>query len=338
MSRENLIGKQTRKVAKELWTTGALDEAEAISATSADVKYVWEVNRQQFLPILGRAYWFTGDTRYAQHAVALIDDWITKNPVGLGVNWCSHLEVAMRAIAWIWTMPYLLALPGLSEAFIGRWLESIEAHFHHLCRNLSVFTDPTNHLIGEAAALWMLCVCFPALPGANKESKRALLILTREVERQIAPDGVNCEQATSYHRFVLDFYLQILVLARRNGIALSPAVPKQIESMIEFVAAMAGSDGAVPMIGDSDDARGMPFLELVGWDFKDTLSTGAVLFKRERWKRSAGDLAEVSVWLIGAEAIDEYKAMPSTARSQTSIDFPLWRLLFLREYRLNGQR
>ena len=307
---------------KRCWTAGILDEAEAISVESADVKYVWEINRHQFLPILGRAYWLTGDTCFAQQAVALIDDWIANNPVGLGVNWCSHLEVAMRAISWMWSMPYLLALPGLSEAFLGRWLDSLECHYHHLRRNLSVFTDPTNHLIGEATALWMLCVCFPDLPDAAKEKQRSLLILSREVERQIAPDGVNYEQATSYHRFVLDFYLQILVLARRNEIDLSPAIAKRVELMVEFVAAMAGSHGIAPMIGDSDDARGLPFLELVGWDFRDTLSTGAVLFERQVWKKSAGHLAEVSIWLIGANAIDRFNALSCDDNHKNPSSFP----------------
>lgn len=304
------------------WTTGVLDEAEAIGVTSADVKYVWEINRQQFLPILGRAYWFTGDIRYAHQAIALIDDWIAKNPSGLGVNWCSHLEVAMRAISWMWTMPYLLALPGLNETFLGRWLDSIESHFHHLRQNLSVFTDPTNHLIGETTALWMLCVCFPDLPDAGQEKQKTLLILNREVERQIASDGVNREQATSYHRFVLDFYLQILVLAKRNKIALSPAISKQVESMIEFVASMAGSNGVVPMIGDSDDARGLPFLELVGWDFKDTLSISAVLFRKKGWHRSARHLAEVSIWLLGADAVDQYDALSDDEDHKSRSVFP----------------
>lgn len=304
------------------WTTGILDEIEAIEASTADVKYVWEVNRHQFLPILGRAYWLTGDERYAHQAVALIDDWIAKNPVGLGVNWCSHLEVAMRAISWLWTMPFLLALPGLSKTFLARWVESIASHYYHLRRNLSIYTDPTNHLIGEATALWMLCICFPALPGAAKEQQRALLILTREVERQIASDGVNKEQATSYHRFVLDFFLQVLVLAQRNGIRLSPTISRQIASMIEFVAALAGDHGTAPMIGDSDDARGLPFLELVGWNFKDTLSTGAVLFQRGDWKQTAGPIAEVSVWLLGPNAIDRYERLPCVDKPKSISAFP----------------
>jgi Heparinase II/III-like protein/Heparinase II/III N-terminus len=319
------------KSGKRCWTTGTLDEAEAINCKTADVKYVWEFNRHQFLPILGRAYWLSGEERYAQQAVGLIDDWIKNNPVGLGVNWCSHLEVAMRSISWLWTMPFLLALPNLDESFLQRWLASIESHYHHLRRNLSVYTDPTNHLIGEATALWMLCVCFPSLPNSQKEATRALYILTREVERQIGPDGVNREQATSYHRFVLDFYLQILVMATRNKIALSSRISKQIELMIEFAHALAGETGQAPMIGDSDDARGVPFLELVGWDFRDTLSTGAVLYSRGEWKKSAGALAEVSIWLLGTKAIDQFNSLQAAKDDKAHAAFPDGGCYFLRE-------
>ncbi len=310
------------KSGKRCWTTGVLDEADAISCKTADVKFVWEFNRHQFLPILGRAYWLSGEERYARQAVALIDDWISNNPVGQGVNWCSHLEVAMRSISWLWTMPLLLVLPKLDEAFLNRWLSSLEAHYHHLRRNLSIYTDPTNHLIGEATALWMLCVCFPSLPDSEKEARRALLILTREAEHQFIPDGVNCEQATSYHRFVLDFYLQILVLAKRNEITLSSTVSRQVEAMIEFVDALAGESGIAPMIGDSDDARGMPFLELVGWNFRDTLSTGAILFERGEWKASAGSLAEPSIWLLGANAPAKFESLQQVCKERRDAIFP----------------
>ncbi len=318
------------KSGKRCWTTGVLDEADAISCKTADVKFVWEFNRHQFLPILGRAYWLSGEERYAHQAVALIDDWIKNNPVGLGVNWCSHLEVAMRSISWLWTMPLILALPNLDEAFLNRWLSSIEAHYHHLRRNLSIYTDPTNHLIGEATALWMLCLCFPSLPEAERDAQRALLILTREVKRQITPDGVNCEQATNYHRFVLDFYLQILILAKRNEITLTSMVSRQVEAMIEFVDALAGESGIAPMIGDSDDARGMPFLELVGWNFRDTLSTGSILFERGKWKAWAGSLAEASIWLLGANAPAKFESLQQVYKEKRNAIFPHGGYYFLR--------
>jgi hypothetical protein len=320
---------------RRCWPVGPMDEADATGVVGADVKYVWEVNRHQFLVTLGRAFWVTQEPRYARQAVALIDDWIAKNPVGCGVNWCSHLEVAMRAISWLWAMPFLLAWQDLDEVFLRRWLASLGRHHDHLAHNLSVFTDPTNHLIGEAFALWMLSICLPYLPRAQEREELATRILVREVERQVAADGVNREQATSYHRFVLDFYLQLCILAHRNGRSLPAIVNQRLEAMLEFAAALAGSYGNAPMIGDSDDARGIPLQELTGWDFRDLLSTGALLLGRGDWKRLAGEMSEASLWLLGPKASDRYTSMPVDAASSLSKVFSSGGYCFLRSAAVN---
>lgn len=211
----------------------------------------------------------------------------------------------------MWTLPYLLTWEGLEPGLLRRWLGSLADHYHHLCRHLSVYTDPTNHLIGEAAALWMLSLVFPELPGAPEQHQRAGDILVREVERQVTPDGVNAEQATSYHRFVLDFYLQVYILAQRAGEEklVEGRLSERLEAMLAFASALAGAHGVAPMIGDSDDARGVPFLEGVGWDFRDVLSTGSVLFGRADWKRQSGSLSEIAVWLLGATAFERDEAL-----------------------------
>lgn len=288
------------------WPHCAMDEASAISSEDADVKYVWEINRQQYLTLLGRAFWHTGDTRFARDAVALIDDWIAANPFGQGVNWCSHLEVSMRAMSWLWTMPHLLAWPGLDDRFLERWLGSLADHHRHLASNLSIYTDPTNHLLGEATGLWMLSAVFPEFPGATAHKARAMDVLAREIGRQISSDGVNREQATSYHRFVLDFLLQILALGRRIRDPLPPVLHERARAALTFVSALVGPRGDVPMIGDSDDARGIPLPELSGWDFRDLLSTGAVLFDRADWMTQAGTVAEATIWLLGHDAVERF--------------------------------
>jgi hypothetical protein len=46
--------------------------------------------------------------------------------------------------------------------------------------------------------------------------------------------------------------------------------------------------------------------ELSGWDFRDLLSTGAVLFGRADWKAQAGTIAEATIWLLGDDAVDVF--------------------------------
>jgi len=303
------------------WSLDRIDEAAAIGVVAADVKHVWEVNRHQFLTTFGRGFWLTGDERFARLAADLIDDWIAANPVGSGVNWSSHLEVSMRAISWLWTMPFLLSWPDLSERFLERWLASLADHYDHLVANLSVYTDPTNHLLGEATGLWMLCTVFPELPASQVQRARAMDVLAREVGRQVTRDGVNMEQATSYHRFVLDFILQIVALGRRIGETLPSVFESRARGAMAFIAALIGPGGDVPMIGDSDDARGLPLTEIAGWDFRDLLSTGAVLFGRHEWKGLAGGLAEPTLWLLGDTAAEMFHRLdaPRPATSGAAI-------------------
>lgn len=282
------------------WPAGLLDEASAIDVADADVKYVWELNRHQFLPTLGRAYWLTGDHQYVRRIVDIVDDWIAANPPGSGVNWCSHLEVGVRAMSWLWTLPFVLSYDNVDEGFLARWVQSLAAHHRHLAAHLSIYTDPTNHLIGEATALWMLSVCLPDLPGAKREADRARAVLHREFTRQIHADGVNFEQASSYHRFVLDFYLQIYILAARGA---APdwcgQMATRLQAMFAFICALGGDAGQAPMIGDCDDARGMPLLELVGWDVRDSMFLGGVLFDRQDWIGKGAGRGAPSVWLLG---------------------------------------
>ncbi len=78
------------------------------------VKWVWELNRHHHLVTLSKAYFVTGDHRYAQEAVEQMISWISQNPPGLGVNWTSALELAIRLINWTWTLAFLKGAPALT--------------------------------------------------------------------------------------------------------------------------------------------------------------------------------------------------------------------------------
>ncbi len=250
-----------------------------------DTRWVWELNRHQFLFTFARAFLLTGEAVFLDRITALLEDWREKNPFGRGRNWSSALEVGLRSISWLWTLA--AALPDLEERLLRAWLRSLQEHYEYLASHLSIYSDPTNHLIGEAAALWILSVAVPTLPEARRREQRALKILTREIERQVTPDGVDREQSTGYQRFVLDFYLQVLAVARRAGRNLPPIIGERVAAMLEFLAALSGEGGEPPSVGDADGARGVPFGE-------------------------RPDLADVAVWL------DE----PALAHSSRSRVFP----------------
>ena len=86
-----------------------------------DSKVVWELNRHQWMVDLGRAYRFTGEERYAKIFVRLASEWMRANPPGVGLNWTSSLEVALRLISWCWALFLFRDSRAITEEFSGRW-------------------------------------------------------------------------------------------------------------------------------------------------------------------------------------------------------------------------
>ena len=81
-----------------------IDYRPAHDSGGRDPKIIHELNRQQHLPRLAKAYLLTGDERYASEAVAQLNSWIDQNPPGRGINWQSSLEIGIRTISWLWTI------------------------------------------------------------------------------------------------------------------------------------------------------------------------------------------------------------------------------------------
>jgi hypothetical protein len=64
---------------------------------------------------LAKAFFLTGDERYAFEAIVQIESWIQQNPCRQGINWQSSLEIGIRCISWLWTIFLLLESQCLNE-------------------------------------------------------------------------------------------------------------------------------------------------------------------------------------------------------------------------------
>jgi len=60
----------------------------------SDVKVPWELSRFQHLPLLASA-------GQVNEVGAQLESWIAANPVELGVNWTTTMDVAIRAANWV---------------------------------------------------------------------------------------------------------------------------------------------------------------------------------------------------------------------------------------------
>ncbi len=135
-------------------------------AAVGDHKFIWELNRHQHLVLLAQAYLLTKDERYSREIFREIDSWIEQNPFQRGINWTSALEVAFRALSWIWV--YHFVGSEMSDRFRRNFLTALYRHGRHLYENLSVYFSPNTHLLGEAVALHALGALFPNFKGSDR--------------------------------------------------------------------------------------------------------------------------------------------------------------------------
>ncbi len=287
-----------------------------------DVKYVWELNRHHHFAVLGKAYWLTGEEEYATEVLAQCESWIEQNPYLWGIHWTSALEVGMRALSWLWAYVFCLPASSLTPQTHARLLRMLQLHGRYISRHLSFYTSPYNHLVGESAALFILGIVFPEFPEAKRWRDQGWKILGEEVTRQFHTDGMSVEQALSYHHFTLGLYLQVLILAQRNGITVPPPMRERLEAALEFCMHSQQPDGKHPMIGDNDNAFAFYFGAKPAWDFRDCLALGAILFQRGDFKFLAGSYHEACLWLLGPESRQQFEKLAARPPAHSSLLLP----------------
>jgi hypothetical protein len=280
---------------------------------AGDPKRVCELNRHQHLPRLAKAYYLTGDERFAREAVAQLLGWIEQNPPGIGIHWHSSLELGLRALSWLWTLWFLLPSRALDETAARAIGKSLCAQLDHVHAFPSLYSAPNTHLLGEAAALFVGGLVFDGSERGTAWRRRGGELLAGELERQIDCDGAHVELSDCYHCYALDFLLQAFVLARRCGRPFGAVAGAKLERMLEFLAHLTRPDGALPRLGDDDGGRALALAEPCYRDGRDLLSTGAALFARADFKQRAGGYREETFWLLGEAGRERFRALPEEA-------------------------
>src|SRR5256885_11178716 len=88
---------------------------------------------------------------------------------------------------------------------------SVYQHTRFVHGYFSRHSSANNHLIGEAAGLYIAGLTWPCWPKLRDWRHAARQILEREALLQSSADGVNLEQAVCYQQFVLDLLLLALL-------------------------------------------------------------------------------------------------------------------------------
>jgi hypothetical protein len=284
-----------------------------LDATRAgDHKNIWELSRHQHLVLLAQAHLFSGRQDFLAEIVRQLENWLAENPFQRGINWSSALEVAFRALSWIWIDR--LVGDRFDPSFRRRFLEGLNWHGLHLHANLSYYFSPNTHLLGEAVALHAIGCLYPQFPHAKRWETTGATVVRNELDRQVLADGCHFELSLYYHVYALDMFLFHAIL---HG--LDDTYRDKLTRMAEFLDSMIGSSGILPFIGDDDGGR---FFHPYGPRNRfalATLATCGVFLSRPNWIRDPSHLEEQAIWWLPSSAPPRLSAPPT---APASVQFP----------------
>jgi hypothetical protein len=155
----------------------------------------------------------------------------------------------------------------------------------------------TNHLIGEAAGLFIVASSF-AFQESEKWIVKTHRILEEEIRTQVFIDGVVKEQSSSYQLFDVDFLLLTYVKAPHSRRSFSIKYGERLLQSIRYLHIIQTPDHRLPLFGDGDDGRGFRLREsnYIG-NASGIIGVGRVIF-HDKTLGIPHHLDEESFWLL----------------------------------------
>ncbi len=297
------------------WSSKKYYKSIAIPYGKADIKVPWELSRFQYASTLGQAYQLTNDEKYAREFVSQIEEWIDKNRYKFGVNWKCTMDVAIRACNWIAGYHFFKESPGITNAFLMKFLKSLYQHGTFIRSNLEVYNGHTsNHYIANLVGLVYIGTLFPEFKEADEWREFGIQELVKEMDKQVYDDGCDYEASTCYHRLVLELFFYATLVAvindpefnGRNHREMSDRIfgkeyADKLHTMFDAVLYLLKPNGMMPQIGDNDSGVLHTYAERDVLDVRYLLTFGAIFFRESRFKVKEFGFCEEALWVFGEE-------------------------------------
>lgn len=243
------------------WPKGVYYRKLPKAPAGTDLKMPRELSRCHQLLWCGEAFLITKKEKYAREVVAEIDNWIDENPLMYSVNWECAMDVAIRAVNWMYALNFIAESNSLTGIFTAKVYKSLFQHAFFIRNNLEK-TIPcnNNHYMSDIVGLLHLGRLF----GDKRKGKRMFRFAFKEYCKetliQIMPSGVNFERSVSYHRLTSELLLYSYYMLNRCGVTIPKEVDKRLNRMTAFIANYTKANGLSPTVADNDDGRLAPFV------------------------------------------------------------------------------
>lgn len=216
-----------------------------------DGEWLWQLQRHSSWGHLARAYWHTGEEKYAQAYARQLLDWIEKCPrVKKSPAWRT-IEAGIRGRVWTDHFQHFLDAPSYTPDVLVRQMNCFHEHARVLYKVLET-RGHSNWGLMEAEGLAFIAILFPEFKEAAAWRRRAFAHLNREIDRQIRPDGHHLEQCLGYHLGAITWFARTAELAAMNGLKdeFPPEYFRRIEAMCAVLLKLGLPDGSHTQFGD----------------------------------------------------------------------------------------
>jgi len=285
-----------------------------------EIKYIWESSRFSMVFTLMRAFAAKHEDRYAEAFWHLIEDWMEKNPPGMGANWQNGQEAALRLIAVCFgyfafrnaescTSHRVVLLTCLAAA-LGRRI--------HQDIDFAIYTRG-NHAITESFGLWLCGLVFPELKEADRYRAEGRRILEEQAGQQLLNDGGYSMYSINYHRFVLHILSLAIRLGELNQQRFSDGLYEKMGKSANFLCQLLETmNGHVPNYGSNDGALVLPLNNCDFSDYRPVVQLVHFITHRKRLF-PPGEWDEDLYWLVGESAL---QASQEASPLQMNASFP----------------
>jgi uncharacterized heparinase superfamily protein len=220
--------------------------------TKGDIKYVWELNRLQYLQPLAALAFKNNDDSVATIVLNEIENWIDHNPPHKGVNWSSGIELGLRSVSIL----IICSLIGnkANERQRKKIWTTLREHGFWLARYPSRFSSANNHITAEGLGLFFIGSLCPRVKEARLWKSTGWAKLQHTADKQILDDGVGVEQTPQYSAVVLEMLLTAYFLANATLHTIPESFTEKLLQGAYYLRWFTDANGNAPRIGDDDNA------------------------------------------------------------------------------------
>lgn len=208
-----------------------------------DKSALWNFNLHYFeyLFPLVKAWKDTGEKKYLDKTVEMIEGWIDNNTRGSSPGWASY-TTALRIVTWISYYGYVVE--ALPEDFRKKFLLSLHDQYLHLSKHLEK-DILGNHYFEDLKSLVIASIFF----RDEAVLKKALVDFKAECREEILADGMHFELSPMYHKIIFEGVLRAAIILRGAG-KKDTEIEAYLQPMLDVAYSFEDGLERVPLFND----------------------------------------------------------------------------------------